>query len=157
VLSNCDVTVKNALSLCVRFVPFSTSISRLRYHCRRRMCNLTVISSPRKSSNRPFWSTMRIVRSVMLRAMIGRKMICTGLSDILYPGGTLGENSCILCLLLPLLYAPAVTLNSTRIIIYIHYVDRHVRFATFAVYASTRIPAAIQCCWACQSLFCMHI
>ena len=58
VLSNCDVTdlVKNALSLCIRSVLFSTSISRSRYHYR--MCNLTVISSPRKSSNRPFWSTM---------------------------------------------------------------------------------------------------
>jgi len=74
VLSNCDVTglVKNALSLCVRSVSFSTSISRSRYHCRRRTCNLTVTSSPRKSSNRPFWSTMRIVRSVMLCAIIGR-------------------------------------------------------------------------------------
>ena len=37
-LSNCDVTglVENALSLCIRSVPFSTSISRSRYHCRRR-------------------------------------------------------------------------------------------------------------------------
>jgi len=42
-------------------------------------------------------------------------MICVGLSDILYPGGTLGENSCIVCALLPLLYAPVVTLHSTRI------------------------------------------
>ena len=74
VLSSCDVVglVKNTLSLCVRSIPFNTSISRSRYHCRRRTCNLTVISSPRKSSNRPFWSTTRIVRSVMLRAMIGR-------------------------------------------------------------------------------------
>jgi len=24
-------------------------------------------------------------------------MICVGLSNILYPGGTLGENSCIVC------------------------------------------------------------
>jgi len=54
VLSNCDVTglaKKNALSLCIRSVPFSTSISHSRYHYRT--CNLTVISS-RKSSNRPF-------------------------------------------------------------------------------------------------------
>ena len=42
-------------------------------------------------------------------------MICVGLSDILYPGGTLGKNSCIVCALLPLLYTPAVTLHSTRI------------------------------------------
>ncbi|XP_018406817.1 PREDICTED: uncharacterized protein LOC108782919 [Cyphomyrmex costatus] len=41
-------------------------------------------------------------------------MICVGLSDILYSGGTCGENSCIVCALLPLLYAPAVTLHSTR-------------------------------------------
>ena len=65
---NCDITglVKNfsALFLCVRSVSFSTSISRSHYHCRRRTCNLTVISSPRKSSNHPFWSMMRIVRSV---------------------------------------------------------------------------------------------
>ena len=53
-------------------------------------------------------------------------MICAGLSDILYLGGTLSGNSCIVCALLPLLYAPAVTLHSTRI--YIHYVDRHVLF-----------------------------
>ena len=42
-------------------------------------------------------------------------MICFGLSDILYPGGTLGENSCIVCTRALLLYAPAVTLHSTRI------------------------------------------
>ena len=42
-------------------------------------------------------------------------MICAGVSDILYPGGTLGENSCIVCTRLPLLYAPAVTLHSMRI------------------------------------------
>ena len=54
-------------------------------------------------------------------------MICAGLSDILYLGGTFGENSCIVCALLLLLYAFAVTLHSTRII-YVHYVDRHIRF-----------------------------
>ena len=71
VLSSCDVTdlVKNALSFCLRSVPFSTSISRLRYHYRHRTCNLTVISSPK---NRAIHSTTRIVRSVMLRAIIGR-------------------------------------------------------------------------------------
>ena len=66
VLLNCDVTgfVKNALSLCVHSVPFSISCSH--YHCR--MCNLTVISS---LENRALvWR--RIVRFVMLRAMIGR-------------------------------------------------------------------------------------
>jgi len=39
---------------------------------RIRTCNLTVISSPRKLSNRPFWSTTRNVKSVLLRAVIGR-------------------------------------------------------------------------------------
>ena len=53
-------------------------------------------------------------------------MICAGLSDILYLG-TFGENSCIVCALLLLLYALAVTLHSTRII-YVHYIDRHIRF-----------------------------
>jgi len=47
-------------------------ISRSRYHCRRRTCNLTVISSPRKSSNCPFWSTTRIIRSIMLRVVISK-------------------------------------------------------------------------------------
>ena len=49
VLSSCDVVdlVKNTSSLCVRSVPFNTSISRSRYHCLRRTCNLTVISSPK--------------------------------------------------------------------------------------------------------------
>ena len=44
VLSSCDVTglIKNALSLCIRSVPFSTIISRSRYHCRHRTCNLTL-------------------------------------------------------------------------------------------------------------------
>ncbi|KYN20069.1 hypothetical protein ALC57_07575 [Trachymyrmex cornetzi] len=74
VLSSCDVTglVKNSLSLCVRSAPFNTSISHSRYRCRCRTCNLMVITSPRKSSNRLFWSTTRIVRSVMLRAVIGK-------------------------------------------------------------------------------------
>ena len=38
VLSSCDVVglVKNTLSLCVRSVPFNTSISRSRYHCKCR-------------------------------------------------------------------------------------------------------------------------
>jgi len=42
-------------------------------------------------------------------------MICAGVSDILYPGGTFGENSCIVCTHLSLLYAPAVTLHLTQI------------------------------------------
>ena len=44
-LSSDDVTglVKNALSLCVRFAPFTTNISRSRYCCRCRICNLTMI------------------------------------------------------------------------------------------------------------------
>jgi len=45
---------KCVISLRIHSVPFSTSISRSYYHCRRRTCNLTVTSSPRKSSNRPF-------------------------------------------------------------------------------------------------------
>jgi len=54
--------------------PFNTNISYVAYmyyRCRRTY-NLMVISSPRKLSNRPFLSMMRIVKSVMLRAMIGR-------------------------------------------------------------------------------------
>jgi len=45
---------------------------QMRYRRRRRTCNLMVISFPRKLSNHSFWSTMRIVMSVMLRAKIGR-------------------------------------------------------------------------------------
>ena len=41
-------------------------------------------------------------------------MICVSLSDILYPDDTLSENSCIVCTHLSLLYAPAVTLHSIR-------------------------------------------
>ena len=52
----------------------------------------------------------------MLRATIGRWMICVGLSDILYLGGTLGENSCIMCTYLLLLYISTVTLHSIRMI-----------------------------------------
>ena len=57
-------------------------------------------------------------------------MICAGLSDILYPGGTHGENSCIICALLLLPYAPAVTLHSTRITFtFIMLIDTcHLRF-----------------------------
>ncbi|KYN11073.1 hypothetical protein ALC57_16774 [Trachymyrmex cornetzi] len=67
VLSSYDVTglVKNALSLCVRSV--------------------TVISSPRKSSNRPFWSTTRTIRSVMLRAMIGSLLSFTAFATLATP------------------------------------------------------------------------
>jgi len=32
-------------------------------------------------------------------------MICAGVSDILYTGATFGENSCIVCTRLSLLYA----------------------------------------------------
>jgi len=42
-------------------------------------------------------------------------MICVGRSDILFPGGTLGENLCIVYTLLPLLNASVITLHSTRI------------------------------------------
>ena len=42
-------------------------------------------------------------------------MICAGVSETLYPGGTFGENSCIVCTDLSLAYAPAVMLHSTRI------------------------------------------
>jgi len=80
-------------------------------------------------------------------------MIYAGFSDILYPGGTLGENSCITCAFLPLLYTSAVTLHSTqRTFTFIMLIDNSPPSA--AIYASTRIPVAIQCCWACQSLFC---
>ena len=50
--------------------------------------------------------------------MIGpydRKVNDLHLSDILYPSGTLGKNSCIACTHLSLLYAPAVMLHSMRI------------------------------------------
>jgi len=43
-------------------------------------------------------------------------MICVGFSDILYPGDTLGENSCIVCTHLLLLYASALTLHSIHMI-----------------------------------------
>jgi len=56
-------------------------------------------------------------------------MICADLSDILYPRGStkisLGENSCIVCALL--LYTLAVTLLYANNV-YIHYIDRHIRF-----------------------------
>jgi len=44
----------------------------VRYHRNHRMCNLTVIPFPRKSSNRPYWSMMRIVKSEMLHVMIDK-------------------------------------------------------------------------------------
>jgi len=47
--------------------------------------------------------------------MTGRKIICIDLSDILYSGGTLDENSWIVWTHLLWLYAPAVTLHSMRI------------------------------------------
>jgi len=42
-------------------------------------------------------------------------MICVGLSDILYPGDTLDENSCIVYTDLSLLYAPVVTFNTNNV------------------------------------------
>ena len=80
-------------------------------------------------------------------------MICVDLSDILYPGGTLDENSYIVCALLPLLYAPAVTLHSTQITftLIIMLIDMFDAISAAVVYASTRIPAAIQCCWTCPT------
>ena len=51
-------------------------------------------------------------------------MICAGLSDILYPSDTLGENSCIVCVLcMPLLYVHAVTLHSTQMFTFIMLID----------------------------------
>jgi len=38
-------------------------------------------------------------------------MICASVSEILYPGGTFGENLCIVCTDLLLAYAPAVNLQ----------------------------------------------
>jgi len=73
-LSSGDVIglIKNSLSLCVRSASFNTSMSRSRYRYRYRTYNLMVISFPRNSNSRPFWSTTHIVRSIMLRAMIGK-------------------------------------------------------------------------------------
>jgi len=75
-------------------------------------------------------------------------MICAGLSDVLYPGGMLGENSWIVCALLQLLYTcprSRYTLRRERL----HSLCWSIRpiRAIFAAseYASTKIPAAIQC------------
>jgi len=67
-LSIGDITslIKNALFLYVRSAPFNTSTFSCS-RCHRRTCNLTMISSLRKSSNQ-FWSTTCIIRSVMLRS-----------------------------------------------------------------------------------------
>src|SRR5580765_7957660 len=76
ILANADVVVAGLVKIVLYLTSlFNTSISYAAYvcyHCRRRTCNLMVISSPRKSSKRPFWSTTRNVKSVMLRTMIGR-------------------------------------------------------------------------------------
>ena len=45
-----------------------------------------------------------------------RKVNDLSLSDILYPSGMLGENSCIVCTHLSLLYVLTVTLHSIRMI-----------------------------------------
>ena len=56
-------------------------------------------------------------------------MICAGVSEILYPGGTFGENSCIVCTDLSLTYAPVVILHSILImftlIMFIREVDSY--------------------------------
>lgn len=44
-------------------------------------------------------------------------MICVRISDTLYPGGTFGANSCIVCVDFPFTYAPVVKLHSTRIVL----------------------------------------
>ena len=152
VLSNWRGLVKNALSLCIRSVPFSTSISRSCYHCRRRTCNLMVISSPRKSSN-PFWSMMRIIRSIMLCASPGKWSVSASpISYILEACSVKIHVSCArFCCCCTQHGKPTITLHSTRL----HSLcwSTHPIRVTFAaaVYASTRIPAATQCCWACQS------
>jgi len=64
------------IALCVQHEYFiRRAYTNTHAHYRRRiiavaMCNL-VIFSPQKSSN-PYWSTTRIVKFEMLRAMIGK-------------------------------------------------------------------------------------
>jgi len=129
VLSNCDVTVKNVLSLCVRSVPFSTSISRSRYHYRHRTGNLTMISSLRKSSN-PFWSTISsYIRSVMLRDDRQVNDLRRSLRYLI--SWRLDENFArrkfVYRVCTFAVHARGhVTLYANNV--YIHYIDRHIRF-----------------------------
>jgi len=83
---DCRFCVKNYV-----FCRFYLFIQYEHLVCRLLLGSLTVILSPRKSSNRPSWSIMRIVRFVMLRAIIGKWMICADVSDILYPSSTFGK------------------------------------------------------------------
>jgi len=72
-LSSCKVTglVKNVLSLCGRSVPFSTNIS-----CSRQLPLPLYVQSNSdlffSKIEQSFWSMMHIVKSVMLRVMIGK-------------------------------------------------------------------------------------
>jgi len=74
-------------------------------------------------------------------------MICVGLSDILYAGDTLGENSCIVCMNLSLLYAPMVTLYSMRMIFTLMiFIDLIRAIDVVLARDSMKIPTAIQYC-----------
>jgi len=103
----------------LRFVPFSSSISRSRYHCRCRTCNLIVTSSPQKSSNRSFWSTNHIIRS--MRWSAGKwSAPASPISHI-----TLGEKF-ISCAHFCHCARGHVILYADNV--YVHCVDWHIRF-----------------------------
>jgi len=70
VLSNCDWPCKNALSLCVRSVQHEHLTLTLSLSPSYVQSNDDLFSSKIEQSS--YWSTMHIVRSVMLRAIIGR-------------------------------------------------------------------------------------
>jgi len=120
-MSECWWTVTSCKECVIplRSVPFSSSISRSRYYCRCRTCNLIVISSPQKSSNRPFWSTNRIIRS--MRWSAGKwSAPASPISHI-----TLGEKF-ISCAHFCHCARGHVTLYADNV--YIHCVDWHIRF-----------------------------
>jgi len=53
-------------------------------------------------------------------------MICVGFSDILYPGGSLGENYRVR--VFAIRARGYITLYADDV--YIHYIDRHIRFVS---------------------------
>ena len=62
----------------------------------------------------PSWSLSFNCRWSVACTVIGRWMTCEGTLTILYPGGTAGKNSWIVCTRCPLIYAPMVMLHSIR-------------------------------------------
>jgi len=111
VLSSGDVTgcVKNTLFLCMRFTPFNTSISRSHYRTHVQSGNL-LSAKIKQLFVLARYATTHIVRSVM---WLTNKWSARYSFRYLIPAACSAK---IRVSPLPLLYASAVTLHSTRII-----------------------------------------